>query len=49
MEWEVFEGDKLPVTGSIQEKAGWPLDGVVAEKIQTSEGEWDGDVRPDDL
>lgn len=26
-----------------------PLDGVVAETIQVSEGKWDGDVRFDDF
>lgn len=35
-------------TESIQERPARPLDGVVA-KIQTSEGKWDGDIRPDDL
>lgn len=34
---------------SIQERPARPLDGVVAKKIQTSEGKWDGDIRPDDL
>ena len=49
MEWDVSEGNEFSVTGSIQERAGRPLDGVVAEKIQTSEGKWDGDIRLDDL
>lgn len=34
---------------SSQEKFRWPLDGVVAEKIQTSEGEQDEDIRLDNL
>lgn len=27
----------------------WPLDGVVAEMIQASEGKWDGDAGLDDF